>query len=390
MKVLHVIPSISALAGGPSQAMIPMCRALAAEGIDVVLATTDDGLDAGEITYGTVADFQGVPTIFFPVQIGKSFKYSRSLATWLAQHVTEFDLVHIHAIFNHACIVAARACRKLGVPYLVRPLGTLDPWSMKQKSWRKKVFWHGGIKRMLSAAAGIHYTARAEQAAVEDSLGLNHGFVVPLGVVIERPQLATPSGESDSPYVLVLSRLHPKKNLELLIDAFCTTIKERPLSQWRLMIAGDGDPAYVQSLKQLVRDKQAGDFVVFTGWLSSDKKAAALANASLVALPSSHENFGLCIAEAMASGVPVLVSPYVNLAEEIERAKCGWVVELDHDSLVAALASIMESDGERVARGRAGHELAHIRFSWPVVARELSRLYSSTLTAVGRQSSLVA
>ena len=119
---------------------------------------------------------------FFPVQLGASFKYSRPLASWLGKNVKEFDLVHVHAVFNHASVAAARACRRSGVPYVVRPLGTLDPWSMKQKPVRKYLFWHLFAKRLLAASAAVHYTAAAEKTATEGYLGMNHGRVVPLGV----------------------------------------------------------------------------------------------------------------------------------------------------------------------------------------------------------------
>ena len=133
MKVLHVIPSISERSGGPGQAIIPMCRALRDNGVDVLLATTNEGMvGKGQGAKGK-RYWKEVPAIFFPVQLGRSLKYSRPFSKWLDENVSEFDVVHIHAVFNHACMAAARACRKKGVPYIVRPLGTLDPWSMKQK-----------------------------------------------------------------------------------------------------------------------------------------------------------------------------------------------------------------------------------------------------------------
>src|SRR3954454_17620671 len=122
MRVLHVIPSVSERSGGPAAAIVPMCRALQAEGVDVLLATTSHGLR--QICTDEVADYKGVPARLFPAQVGASFKYSRPLTTWLKTRVRDFDVVHIHAVFNHASVAAASACRKAGVPYVVRPLGT--------------------------------------------------------------------------------------------------------------------------------------------------------------------------------------------------------------------------------------------------------------------------
>src|ERR1044072_8419273 len=227
MKVLHVIPSVSERSGGPGQAIIPMCRSLLEQGTEVVIATTDAGVRT-PITVGDVAIYKGVRTVFFPTQWGDSFKYSKPLALWLDANVKTFDVVHIHAVFNHACIAAARACRGHGVPYVVRPLGTLDPWSMKQKPLRKFLFWQLAGKPMLRNAAAVHYTASAEQAAAEGSLELNHGRVIPLGVDIDLEQHVNGSELisrhlnqlGEHPYVLVLSRLHPKKGLDVFVDAF--------------------------------------------------------------------------------------------------------------------------------------------------------------------------
>ena len=126
MKVLHVIPSIAARYGGPSQAIYTMCRALQARGAEILIATTNaDGSGELPVVLGKEIIYQGAPTIFFPRQWSEALKYSRPLALWLEQNVRNFDLAHVHAVFSHACVGAARACRKNVVPYMVRPLGTL-------------------------------------------------------------------------------------------------------------------------------------------------------------------------------------------------------------------------------------------------------------------------
>ena len=196
MRVLHVIPSVAERSGGPATAIVPMCRALQQHGVEVLLVTTDAGMrdainSGGEPPFVTCSsstdlketavqfaetedfkqeqvrkggsppltgNYKGVPAIFFPSQLGESFKYSRPLAAWLNSHIHEFGLAHIHAVFNHSSIAAAHVCRKAAVPYVVRPLGTLEPWSMTQKSVRKRVFWQVAGKAMLRRAAAVHYT----------------------------------------------------------------------------------------------------------------------------------------------------------------------------------------------------------------------------------------
>src|SRR5882724_7852529 len=101
MRVLHVIPSVAERSGGPGQTIIPMCRSLQEQGTEVLIASTDAGLTDDQISIGVLVNYKGVPAIFFPAQLGDSFKYSKPLRVWLDANVKDFDIVHIHAVFNH-------------------------------------------------------------------------------------------------------------------------------------------------------------------------------------------------------------------------------------------------------------------------------------------------
>lgn len=368
--------------GGPSQAVLAMCAGLVTAGNEVMLATTDADCD---VTYtpGAATIFKGVPTMFFPSQFGKSFKYSRPFKQWLDTNVQRFDIVHIHAVFNHACIAAAKACRTKQVPYVVRPLGSLGPWGMKQKSLRKKIFWHFAANRMLKGAAAVHYTSEGEKQAVENSLHLNHGVVVPLGIETcsirtrDEVDLRFPALK-DHPYVLFLSRLVPNKNPHLLIDAFLSVVEQPQFQSWRLLLTGDGPASYVEPLKQQVAARLAADFVSFTGWVEGTTKEALLQNASLLALPSDHENFGLCVMESMARGVPVIISPQVNLAPEVTAARAGWVSPIDEASFTKTLIDAMSSEKERAVRGNNGRVAAR-NYGWPEITSRLRDLYNGIL-----------
>jgi len=370
MRILHVIPSVSERSGGPATAIVPMCRALMQQGIEVLLLSTTDGLSEKH----NAMEYKGVPAIFFPLQLGASFKYSRPLASWLNSNIRNFDLAHVHAVFNHSSVAASQACRKAGVPYIIRPLGTLDPWSMTQKSLRKRFFWQVTGKAMLHHAAAVHYTSEVEKLSTERHLGLNHGKVVALGIDANKSN-GQVRGE---PYVLVLSRLHPKKGLDVLIDAFLSLTQKKEFSSWRLIVAGDGPSDYVSKLKAKAAASAQPDRIVFTGWLDDEKKHAVLGGASLLALPSHQENFGLCVMEAMSHSVPVLISPNVNLAAEIVSANAGWVAAIDKDALAAKLTEALSDEDELTKRGRAGKQLSQ-KYSWENVATGLFRLYTEVL-----------
>jgi glycosyltransferase involved in cell wall biosynthesis len=389
LKVLHVIPAVAPRYGGPSRAVFDMCRPLPERGARVLIATTDaDGGGCLPVELGREVEYNGIPTIFFSRQFSEAFKYSAPMARWLSRNVAAFDVVHIHAVFSHACLAAARACRRRGVPYIVRPLGTLDPWGMRQKPLRKRLFMRLGVDAMLRGAAAIQYTAAGEKVAVEGALGYGKGVVIPLG--IEGASAAagplTGGGEgppgvpAEGPYILFLSRLHHKKGLELLLEAFVPLALTGELSGWRLVVAGDGDPSYVAGLKQKARALGGEDQVSFVGWLDGKAKARALDGASLLALPSYQENFGICLVEAMARGVPLVISPQVNLAPDVEEGGAGWVAGLDVDSLRAALRESMLDGEERRRRGGAGRKLAE-RFSPAETSRQLLDLYREIMAA---------
>jgi glycosyltransferase involved in cell wall biosynthesis len=153
-----------------------------------------------------------------------------------------------------------------------------------------------------------------------------------------------------------------------------------------LVLAGDGPADYVGDLQQRAQSQDSGNKVLFTGWLDGSLKVSALQNASLLALPSHHENFGLCVVEALVCGTPVLVSRHVNLAPKIQAAGAGWTTKLDAEEMKKTLTFALGDASERERRGRAGSELAK-EFAWPQIAQTLHGLYQRVMT---EKDSLVA
>lgn len=380
MKVLHVIPAVSPKYGGPSQALITLCKALQARGVEVLIASTD-GEPGGRmpVEIETPTTYEGVPAIFFRLQGRGSFTYSSRIARWLEKNVSAFDVVYIHGVFSQACLAAAKSCQRQGIPYLVRPLGHTEPWSLAQKPLRKKLFLSLGGAAMLRRAAAVHYASAREKKLSEVALRLNHGLVIPLGIDFEldpKTALAEQNGarhDSSRPYVLVLSRLQPTKGIDVLLEAFLNARADERLANWQLVIAGDGSPSYVAALKRTVQERGAGDAVLLTGWLNEEAKSRALAGASLLALPSHHESFGLCVAEAMAQGIAVLVSPQVGIAPDVDAAGAGWLSAVETKALTETLRVALGNADELRRRGAAGQVLAR-KFSYHNVVEMLTQI----------------
>ncbi len=372
MRVLHVVPAVAPRYGGPSEVALRSVTSLREAGVGALVATTDaDGAGRLPVATGEVVDYLGARCIFFPRWRGESLKPSPALARWLGGHAREFDIVHVHSVFSHPSLAAGRAADRAGVPYVVRPLGQLDEWSLSQHGWRKKVFLALGGRNLVGRAAALHWTDESERRRAPQFAAERPSFVAPLGVD-ERLFEEREEGER-ARVILFLSRLHPKKNVEALIDAFGSLGGEA--DGWRLVVAGDGKEEYVVSLRS--RAAATGRPVEFVGWLTGEQKSRALSTASLLVLPSKQENFGVVVAEAMATGTPVVVSEAVALSGDVLRAGAGWVAPQDSSGLARVLSEAISSPSERARRGVAGRTLAERRYRWRAVARELAARYEA-------------
>ena len=378
-NVLHVIPAVAPRYGGPSVAVIGMCQALRNAGLSTLVATTDaDGKSRLDVSEGEIEDYEGVPMIFFPRQASEAYKFSRPLASWLRRNIRTFDIAHIHAVFSHSSVAAARACLNAGVPYVLRPLGTLDPWSLNRHGWRKQLLIRFGAGRLLAGASAMHYTTREEKRLAEHGLPwLPRGTVIPLGVDDEL--FAGTTRTNASPYLLALCRLDPKKGIDLLIQAFHDVAKAGIGADWRLIIAGDGDASYVSKLRTAAAAGEARSRIVFEGWVSGDARFSLLRHATLFALLSSQENFGVALVEALACGTPAIVTREVNLATDIETSQAGWIVPRDPAGLAEALGRVMR-DRAALADRRARARTFAGSFRWGSVAATLTGLYEDILS----------
>jgi len=390
LRVLHVIPSVSPLRGGPSKAVAEMVRALRRQGVDAAILTTNDhgaGVDASLPT-GRWIRWQGVPLLAFrrwnpPPRALREYAISAELALWLAQHVHRYDLVHVHALFSFPSSWAMATARWARVPYVVRTIGMLSPWSMAQSPLRKRWMLRLLERRNLQGASALHFTTGAERDEARP-LGLGcHELVLPLGV--ELPPLAACSPRdgrgSQATCFLFLSRLHPKKQLENLLEALALLRRRRPEAPWQLRIAGRGEPAYELSLRQRCERLGLADRCRWLGQVEGPQKRAELAGADWLVLPSAAENFGIAVVEALAAGTPAILSPQVAVAAMVEEAGAGLVSASDPAALAATLERALGGPDPSIRR--AARSLAQEKLAWPAIASSLAGHYQDIVATGG-------
>ena len=380
MKVLHVIPSIGPQRGGPSVAAPAMCRALVARGISCDLVATNDtgpGLLAGQT--GEWADRDGVPTLlfqrggdFFPLL--REFQFGAGFAVWIAAHVRDYDLVHVHALFSYMSSFAMRAARKASVPYVLRPLGQLEQYSLGRSAWKKKLFLRLVDETNIRQAAAIHLTSQRE-LDVSWLPGTAARWIVPLGVDLPEEDKGALSRAPGVPQIIFLSRWHAKKRIGVLIEAL-SRMKDRP---WHLILAGTGDPEIARDVREAISSAGLDERISLPGFLEGPAKWAALQKADLFVLPSASENFGIAVAEALAAGTPAVITRHVALAPEIEAAGAGWICGDNASSLAAILIEALDSPPELARRGANARRLVEESFSWEASACKLDPLYRSLL-----------
>ncbi len=360
--------------------MRTIARALAQTGMEVHVATTDDnGPGRLRVPPGTPQIEDGATFWYFPRQT-RFYTFSWPLTRWLARHMHEFDLVHIHALFSYAALPAARLAHRAGVPYIVRPLGTLNRWGIaNRRRWLKRLSFRLIESRILNHAAGVHYTSGQEYAEASD-LGFSaKPFLIPNAVEmpVELPghdtrPLRDPNGRKQ---ILFLSRFDRKKGLDLLLEAFAL-LRSKGLDGV-LILAGSGDPGLVAQLKKEADRLRVAADVVWAGFLTGPDKWAALADADVFVLPSYSENFGVALVEALASGCPVVLSDQVGIQREIARAGAGLVTPCRAEDLAQALLDVLTNPALRRRMSENGLRLARQEFSLDAVSRKLFETYEA-------------
>lgn len=353
--------------------------------IDVV-ATNDNGPGKLEVALARPISENGVRFLYFQRQ-SRFYTVSLPLSSWLWKRIADYDLVHIHALFSYPCTVAAWAARAKGVPYIVRPLGILNRWGMQnRKPFFKRLSFACIERSILEHAAAVHYTCDQERVEAESLRFHAPAAVIPNPVRFDMDS-STVAGNFRDRFpqlkgklmVLFLSRLDEKKGLDILLPAFARLREIMP--SVALVIAGNGTPEFISTIQQLAASLNITSDVVWAGFLDGEEKREAFTDADIYVLPSYSENFAVAVVEAMAFGVPVVISDQVGVHPEVARYEGGRVVPCDVNALVAALLELAQSKELRQRLGANGRRIAQSEFSIASTMDRVTSLYSGLVHA---------
>ena len=371
--------------GGPVPAIQQLCRGLIVAGHKASVYTTNaNGNDDLNVPLQVALDVDGLPVTYFPRWwFGRKRKpFNLFLSPALGRALRrlqpgDFDLMIIMSLWGDPGRMAAKAAMRVHLPYICYTYGGLEPWAFNHKQLKKEIYFKLIERNILKEAAGIVVSNDAENKKLR-SLGIQtmirkipsesmiNGIVLDQPLSKNRLQYFLPCLK-DNKYILFLSRLHPKKGLDLLLPAFARIASDFP--DWSLVIAGPGEKNYRGSLEQQASKLGVNRRILFTGMVTGEHKATLLSHADIFVLPSYSEGFPVVVAEALAYGRPLILT---NTCYVPEVAQWGAGIEIppEREPLAKALRSLMADEAKRRQCATNALKLSQQHFTWDAVAQQ--------------------
>jgi len=385
MKILLVIPALGQVYGGPSKIALELADALSQQATHVDLVTTNaNGNTNLDVPLQTWLPTQSYRIQYFPHLGLGDYKISGSLTQWLFRHIKDYDLVHTIAVFSYPIAVTHWLCQRHNIPYIMNPQGMLEPWALGYKAWKKRLFYILSEKEALQNASALHMLSSSEAQRIEPLQLKTPIVIVPNGLhcqdyeTLPAPdhfyrQFPETQGKT---LLLFLGRIDPKKGLDLLASAFASVHQLFPKTH--LIVAGQDNIGFLPTAKNYFAQANYPDAVTFTGMLTGKLKYSALAAVNLYVAPSYSEGFSMSVLEAMASGLPCVITTGCNFPEAA-HANAAKVVNIQADAIAQALIECLSDPLAAKSMGDRARQLVLNHYTWDRVAAQLIDVYSAIL-----------
>lgn len=362
MKIVHYIPSIDRTAGGTSTYMQVLAKGLGeiAE-VHIITHASENPLVMENCTVHYVHNYQPL-----------SYSWNTSIAFLLDE--IKPDIVHVNCCWMPACAAVQRIAQNRGYKVVLTPHGMLEPWIIKRHYWTRKVpaLWLYQ-KAAVQRADCVQATAESERNNLL-KLGYNSNIkVVRLGIDAESIEMKRSWKKSRQ--ILFLSRVHVKKGINFLVEA--ADVLRNELQGYKILVAGEGDADYVEAMKRMICDRGLQDIVQLIGGVYGDEKWRLFQTSDFFVLPTHSENFGLAIAESMASGTPVITTVGTPWSD-LNGSEAGAWIEIGTEPLVETLRKFLSlTEDELETMGRNGRKLIETKYSAHVMAEQMMEVYKS-------------
>lgn len=385
IRVLCVTPYYrpAYIYGGPARSVPALCEALAREGADITVFTTNaNGSEDLPVPPNMPVSVDGVSVYYFQrSHVPARYFYSSKLKQACDAEMKSFDIMYLCGTWTYPLLASAKAAHRSRVPYVMSPRGSFMNWSMSQSYIKKRIYLKLFEEFHINRAACLHCTSELEvkqmpQWGFECSVELipNGIDTVPFQTLPDRGKLRGSLGISPlAPVTLFCGRLHKMKRLDRIVGAFSNIAADAPDAH--LVITGQEEDGSGAAARELAMTLGISDRVHFTGLLKGEALLQAYADSDILVMLSFRENFGMAAVEGMAAGLPLLLSSDVGLADEVGWQGAGFVVEADSPEVEKAWLQLLRSPELRSKMSKAGMELANQRFSSQAVARQMLDLF---------------